>query len=147
MPRLEKTSTHQSTNRKPCLDDVWQEVRDLFASRGLSAESARWFVHECIPSYNRNHEAPSVVSVVGMNNSTRWVTPYRDRAMQCAMQYLSLSESDANHLHAGVEDGVRWRGEPIAQYLDIYRETMRMRQIGVSAYRAETKAKIRALTA
>lgn len=141
------TTTQARSEHKPCIDDVWQELRDLFASRGLSTDSARWFISKCIPAYNRNHEAPSVVSVVGMNNSTRWVTPYRERVMQCAMQYLSLSESDANHLHAGVEDGVRWRGEPIAQYLDIYRETMRMRQIGVSAYRAETKTKLRELMA
>ena len=147
MPRLEKTSTQSHAAHKPSLDEVWQELRDLFASRGLSTDTARWFIRSCIPAYNRDLEAPSVVAVVGQQNSTRWVTPYRERVMQCAMQYLALSEADSEKLHAGVEDGVKWRGETIAEYLDVYRETMRMRQIGVSAYRAETKAKFRELLA
>ena len=135
-PSMTKTET-EAPGYKPSMSQVMDELRQMFAAHGLDTQAVRWFVSACIPPYNADYERPSVVSVAGDRNATRWLTPYRDRVVDCARTYLAMGKEDAAKLHAGVEDGVRWRGEPISQYLAIYRETMRMREIGVEAYRKQ----------
>ena len=64
---------------------------------------------------------------------------YLSRMQQSAATWMRLSAKDRSILVAGADDDVRWRGEPVAQYQDIWNETMKMRDIGRDAYIAQAK--------
>lgn len=132
-----------TTDSAPSKEVLWNDLRNLFAECGYSTEHARFFVQSICSPYNPRFERPYRVAVAGNLNGQRWEEPYRSRLMQCAAIYLRMSETDRKMLHAGAEDGVHWRGEPIRQFIDIVNETMHMRQIGVAEYRALTKKKLR----
>lgn len=142
MPKLTKTEPEFSSQTKPTVRQLRQDVEDTFMQAGYSAGYVRFFMDEICSPYQPVFEHPHMASVQGAVNATRWVEPYRERISDCQRTYLAMSETDRNLLHAGVEDGVKWRGEPVAQYQDIWNETMRMREIGREAYIAEAKAKM-----
>ena len=129
---------------KPSKEALWQDIRVMFAESGYSTEQARHFVQSVCSPYNPKFERPFRVNVHGPGkvDVQRWQEPYRERLMQCIALYLRMSESDRNMLHAGVEDGVKWRGEPIAQYVDIVNETLTMREIGLDAYKQRNAEKL-----
>ena len=114
-----------------------QLKRDLVAkceAAGFDTGFAKYFWTDVVGPYRPQYEQPHVVPIQGLNNAVRWVEPYRERLMLCLDVYLGLSESDRKTLHAGVEDGVKWQGEPMTQYVDICNETMKMRSMPKGDY-------------
>jgi hypothetical protein len=53
-----------------------------------------------------------------------------------------MDDANRKMLHAGAEDGVKWGGEPIPQYLDICNETGIYREIDTMAYIKRCKAAV-----
>lgn len=119
---------------------LWQQIRDQLAQAGYSTETARWLIGEVIGPMGPD-EGPRLATKVG-NDGMHVVFPYRERLRFQVREYLAMSEKDRNLLHAGVEDGVKWRGEPMRQYVDIVAETLKMRDIGRDRYIAATKERI-----
>lgn len=144
MARLQRPDPSNATSSAPTKEVLWHNLRDLFSSQGFDTEFARYFVREVCSPYCEKLEHPYRKPVSGSTDLQRWEEPYRERLMQCASVYIRMSDADRRMLHAGAEDGVKWRGESIRQYVDICNETMRMREIGVDKYRAEVRAKLHA---
>jgi hypothetical protein len=65
------------------------------------------------------------------------IDPYITRLKTTAAAFLRMTDKERRFLRAGIEDGVQWLGERMDIYADIYGETMRMREMGVEAYRTE----------
>lgn len=126
-----------TTDTEPDKTRLYEDIRDLFHDCNRTTDEARDFLRSICSPYDPRHERPYRVAMNGNLDRQRWVEPYRDRLTQCASIYLRLSEQDTQLLHAGAEDGVHWRGESITQYLDVVNETLRMREMGVPAYRQE----------
>ena len=99
-----------------------------------------WFTEECCSGPHQSG-CEHAYQRHGKNGST-WAWPYRERLLEAARAYCRLSESDLALLHAGIEDGVKWRGEPIATYVDVVNETEIMRNMGKPAYIERCKEKI-----
>lgn len=135
-------SSDYAASSKPTLDQIKRDLVDRCQQKGFDTGFAKYFWTEVCPPYNPKYEQPHMVAVQGAQNSTRWVEPYRMRIMQCLESYFAMSANDRTLLHSGVEEGVKWKGEPIAQYLDTCSETVRMREVGLDAYRKIAKEAI-----
>ena len=146
MARLTKAEPAERSDEKPTMLQLRQEVEDNFIQAGYDAGYVRYFMDEVCSPYNARYEQPHMAPVQGKDNATRWENPYRIRILECQRLYLQMSEQDRGLLHAGVQDGVRWRGEPIGQYVDIANETEIMRQTGRQAYVAKAKRNLDELT-
>jgi len=108
-------------------------IRTMFAEAGRDETEARWFMDDlCAPLHPRWESARHLGTVA--NDKPRIEFAYAGRILDSARRYLSLSHSDRELLRAGVEDGVRWRGEPIPVFLDVVNETLQMREMGFSKY-------------
>lgn len=136
-----------TTASAPTKERLWDDLRDLFHECHHTTEQARYFVQAICSPYDPRHEKPYRRPVAGAMNNQRWEEPYRARLMQCAAIYLRMSQQDRSMLHAGAEDGVYWRGEPVSQYVDIVDETLLMRQMGLRPYRTEAAQKLNAVLA
>ena len=56
-----------------------------------------------------------------------------------------MKPSEQRFIHAGREDGVYWRGQDIETFKRIYEETMKMRSMGATRYKAQAMGKLREL--
>ena len=115
-----------------------RQVRDYVADILLAKDMGhtRLDFFGCCRDFHRATERP----VAGQN-------PYFDRLLQSVHAWMAMSGADRQILIAGREDGVAWRGEPIARYLDIVNETEIYRRTPKDAYLARLKAKIATLGA
>ena len=69
---------------------------------------------------------------------------YMVRVRSALFNLLALTDAERKTVCALViKDHIRWRGEPIEQYIKIAEETERCREIGIDAYRTEALAKMR----
>lgn len=109
--------------------EVKQDGRQMLESAGMG-HTSRDFFRSCRPFHSVT-ERP----VAGRFE-------YQSRMQASCAAWLRMSKKDRDILTAGAGDKVYWRGEPVAQYQDIWNETMRMREIGRDAYIAEAKAKM-----
>lgn len=135
MPRLEKQTGQSVSGEKPTMRQCRQDIEDACRAARFEPGFGAYFCDEVCAPYAQKWEQPHLVSVMG-GKSTRWEEPYRARIMQCLSIYIMLTESERSMLHAGIEDGVKWKGEPIAQFIDIVNEYGIMKQMGLDAYRA-----------
>jgi len=82
-------------------------------------------------------EAPRRVSVGGKGEG-RWVSPYNERLIYTFRRFVCMSPRDQRIVLAGIrEDRVWWRGDEISDYAKIIDETLKMRDMGVVAYRKQ----------
>ena len=75
----------------------------------------------------------------------RWDWPYLVRVVTNLQRFLALSVEDRETVVKAREYGVYWRGEDMNMLRLIGKETKRMREMGVEAYRNEAKKLLRAL--
>ena len=122
---------------KPTMAQLKRDLVERCQSAGLDTGFAKYFWEQVCSPYREAYEQPHVAPVQGAQNQVRWVEPYRDRIMQCLETYLALSEAERHMLHAGVEDGVSWKGEPMHLYVDICNENAKAIDIGADAYREQ----------
>lgn len=113
---------------KPTMRQVRQDVMDRCVSAGLGAEFMPVFLdHICRP-FNYLAEEPQRIAVAARDGATRWSEPYRVRVMYCLGKYVGLSEKERAILKSGADEGVRWMGEDVDQYVQIWELTMQMHQ-------------------
>jgi hypothetical protein len=117
----------------PSVQTLKEEVRQLFAAAGRGDLSVERFLGLCSRPHRTGCENPAQVPVRGKDGE-RWEWPYADRIRQSARVFVNCGASDVATLEHGAEEGVGWRGEPVPQYLEIVRETLKMREMGVQAY-------------
>ena len=78
--------------------------------------------------------------------SEYWKTQYIDRLHETLQVFLSLPRSFQDLIVAARGDKVYWRGDTNMElFATIWDETLRMREMGVEAYRQECVSKIRRL--
>jgi len=135
--RPDKTDTTPAqTTRAPDRGQIITELRDLFERNGTDASFAATFVSDiCQPC--TQWENPRMVAAIGGGN--RWEYPYQTRIILSAHTWLALKPREREIIAAGAtEDGIRWRGEPVNVYIEAAGETLRMRQVGIRAYVADS---------
>ena len=76
------------------------------------------------------------------NRTNRWCWPYGDRINYCLGVFLLLNKTSQEAIRAASDNKIYWRGEPLSQFTIIISETMRQREIGLEAYRAEGKHRL-----
>lgn len=132
---------------KPTIEDVRQAIHDVL-QRYLDAKQQIGFpeplpptMAECVDWWIRTmqeperwYERPHSVGVVGRQSASRWEYGYQIRLVQNLERFLRLSVKDRRMIVAGREDGVFWRGEPVAFFVQVVEETMRMREMGAREY-------------
>ena len=72
------------------------------------------------------------------------IDPYITRLVSSLSAFLNLAPKWQAFVIAAIEEGVPYRGDRMSMYADIYQETMRMREVGVEAYRVEAVKRARA---
>lgn len=61
--------------------------------------------------------------------------PYIGRLKATLSAFINLpDDKQRSAIHAGVREGVEWRGESLGEYMAIYDETMRMRGMNAHEY-------------
>ena len=138
-PGTEKINTGPT---KPTMDNLKRELVDRCQAAGLDVGFAKYFWTDVCSPYNRRYEQPHLGPVQGVQNTTRWVEPYAARLWQSLHTYIALSDHDRQTLHAGVADGVQWRGEHMDRYLDICNETAKMKQTNRADYMRDCVKKL-----
>lgn len=117
--------------------------RDRLEDLGRDPDFARRFVHEIAAPQNRWEGAHRASTA---NGGWYWDYPYRNRVLRSLDVWLHLTAEQQALLVAGVRDeGVTWRGEPLAHYLDIVNETQILRDLGLPKYRERLKRKLEQL--
>jgi len=133
MARLTPAMPAQKTpDAVPGRTEVIETCRSMLMRARRDPDFARFFVEEvCAPA--SLYERPQRMGCVG--GGTRWDFPFLARVTQSLNDYIAMSEQDRHLLHAGLEDGVAWRGEPVNVYVDVVNETEKLRRAGsVAAY-------------
>lgn len=107
------------------------------------AASEWWMRHQSPP---KPYEAARQVET---RDGPIWQMPYTERTLYCLKKFCSLSHADQTIVVAAAEDGCFWRGDDMGFFFhnnpSVYTETMRMREIGVDAYKAESKIYARSM--
>lgn len=135
MSKLErKTQRAGQSNEKPTMLQLRQDVSDRCEAMGLGAGFVTVLLDQILTPYNPRMDQPVSVGVTGADNATRWHEPYREHVMHCLSVYGGLKQHERNTLIAGAEDGVHWRGEPIAQYIALCTEHDKRKRIGTDKY-------------
>lgn len=73
----------------------------------------------------------------------REIDPYVERLRGTLQAFLIADDALRDLVVAGVGDKIYWRGDSMQMFARIYEETLRMREIGLDAYRAEARQKAR----
>ena len=95
--------------------------------------------------YDVYTEKPRLVPVQGKEDKARWMLPYLDRLVYTLRKFANLTSKDRQIVIAGViEEKVPWRGDDLDFYLKVVDESLKMRKIGVDAYRKEAIKKMKA---
>lgn len=110
-------------------------------------DAAKWWIG-IQPKPDEYLDRPRQVSVVG--GSTRWESPYALRLCHNFRAYCGLDEHARNIVQAASQDGVFWNGDRItwpdgkpAEFVRIYDETLKMREVGAAEYRKTLIPKLR----
>ena len=98
-------------------------------------EAAQWWIRMQRPG-NETYEIPRLVKVTG-SDTDRWVTPYADRLCASLRAYVELEQVERKFIAAAAEDRVWYNGDNFEFFVQVYEETMNLRDIGLDAYRSE----------
>lgn len=71
----------------------------------------------------------------GTDQAPNWDCGYAVRCRSSLLRFLALTEQERKFVIAARQDGVFYRGEAMAHFVDIVEETMRQREMGAEAYR------------
>ena len=109
--------------------------------------AAKWWQKNQRPAHEYA-DAPRQVNTVGGGN--RWEQPYVLRLLNNFRAYCMLPEDQRSIVTAAAEDGVYWNGDRIKgkdgkplEFIRIYDETLRMREMGIDKYRRELLPKLK----
>lgn len=117
----------------PTRGDVIKAVREMLTRKKRDPSFATHFINEvCV--HERPFEGPRRVSLIG--GGGRYEYGYMERILNSLATYIHMSDKDRKILHGGNEDGVKWCGEPITQFIDVCNEHTLMLEMGVEKYRA-----------
>jgi len=133
-PPQRRQDPSDQTNHRPDGAKLYTEVCFWFARAGLTNNDASRFIQQIAAPIDKRFERPHRASVIGGRDAQRWVEPYRDRLIHSAQVFAKLSQADRELVAACCEEGTRWRGEPVQQFVRITEETVKMRQVGVQQY-------------
>jgi hypothetical protein len=73
----------------------------------------------------------------------REIDPYVERLRGTLQAFLIADDALRDLVVEGVKEKIYWRGDSMEMFVSIYEETLRMREIGLDAYRAEARQKAR----
>lgn len=73
----------------------------------------------------------------------REIDPYVERLRGTLQAFLIADDALRDLVVAGVADKIYWRGDDMPMFARIYDETLEMRRIGITAYRAKARATAR----
>lgn len=73
----------------------------------------------------------------------REIDPYVERLRGTLQAFLLADDALRDLVVEGVKEKIYWRGDSMEMFVRIYEETLRMREIGLDAYRAEARQKAR----
>ena len=126
---------------KPTIEQLQQSLAQIIHNKFDGAVNAQEEVTAflAIMKPERDHEKQY------RNKTSRWCWPYGDRINYCLGAYLLLDKTFQETIRAASVNEIYWRGEPLGQFMDIISETMRQREIGLEAYRAEGKLRLQGM--
>lgn len=118
-----------------------EETRTAAGSPPAPIDAARWLRNHVLESPQREESPRRTAKGEG------WVWPYIDRAALHGRMFYALSEIEQRYLLVAREDGIVWRGDDMEFFRLVVDEYMRMRDMGLDAYRAEAIRRLRAVGA
>lgn len=130
-------------NRWCATGDTRRSIPAQLTTDGTTAHAAaaRWML---IQEPRKKSENAYDVSIAGGQESARRrIDPYVDRVRATLWTFLSLSDADRESIIGCAAEKVPWCGEPVSQLHVIYEETLDMRRIGRTAYRAKARTAAR----
>lgn len=113
--------------------------------------AAQWWVrHQALRAHNEQDELKETTPKKAYDEPRQyWSTPYLDRLRLNVRKFLRLSSVDQKIIIGCAEEKIFWRGDDMDIFYhrenSIYNENLKMREMGIKAYRAETIAKMRSL--
>ncbi|WP_435310659.1 hypothetical protein [Primorskyibacter sedentarius] len=135
-------------------DRLYQRLSDILEN--WQQQSRRWPVQmprelcDAVPWWINmqeaagKHETPYRKAVLGKDGELVWMFPYIERLAYTLQQFLHMPHDAQKTIIAAREDSIFWRGDDMPFFTRVIHETLRMREIGLDAYKAESRTKARA---
>ena len=147
--KFEKPVAEASRERPPLIEDeLLKVIHGFLQHRSLPLwlpqiprDVALWWIDMQEPP-SMPADAPRRVSMPG-DEGQRWICPYHERIRHTLRKFLSLHEHDQKIIMAAREDKVFWRGDDMPFFMRVIDETVKMRKMGVEAYRIEALKKMK----
>lgn len=148
--RSDKTETPNRT-RPPLIEDMLEA--EFYRARSAKAlpDFVPENIHAAVQWWIGIMEPPLIGEemrlVSGSTGKTRWKCSYQDRLVHGLRKFLDLKRADQDYILAAREDKIFWRGDAMWFFVKVVDESQRAQKMGIEAYKAYAKDKMRSALA